>query len=425
MGTNNDTAVAATAATATATTTRAAAVMIQQQQLVNINLLFPLLLSNTDISHGGDLKPKEVRSLKPPEVNQILREASQEEGGHGAAKVAMVMRRMSRGYGEEPGFFKVSMNVSAPVQIGKQMTVSCNANRALELCVFKPPFAKKAKMFTPATQLEYGRIRLSERAKGDPKICEILVDKVEKKDLGDWRCVVGCTCYQNEGEILTVTETQDSMAKEVEALKNNMAKEVEALKNNMAKEVKALKNNTVKKTELQENMDSTAKEVEELKKKMVKKTELQENMDRLSRLEKLSQRGAYCGYQRSWTIAYRVITYQKLMLSEGDAGVLDPNTGVFRASVPGLFQINWSLRNYLKGNDDNLIYLHRNRRVIDESEHYSYITRTASSSQVIGEMGGRTMLLRLGAGDTLYLRTSNFQGGAIRIQFCVMLLAAE
>merc|ERR1712179_109707 len=397
MGTNNDTAVAATAATATATTTRAAAVMIQQQQLVNINLLFPLLLSNTDISHGGDLKPKEVRSLKHPEVNQILREASQEEGGHGAAKVAMVMRRMSRGYGEEPGFFKVSMNVSAPVQIGKQMTVSCNANRALELCVFKPPFAKKAKMFTLATQLEYGRIRLSERAKGDPKICEILVNKVEKKDLGDWRCVVGCTCYQNEGGILTVTETQDSMAKEVEALKN------------MVK-------NMVKK---QENMDSMAEEVEALKKNTVKKSELQENMDRLS------QRGAYCGYRYHHHSSNSVITYQKLMLSEGDAGVLDRKTGVFRASVPGLFQINWSLRNYLKGNDDNLIYLHRNRRVIDESEHYSYITRTASSSQVIGEMGGRTMLLRLGAGDTLYLRTSNFQGGAIRIQFCVMLLAAE
>ena len=61
MATNNDTAVAATAATAataTATATRAAAVMIQQQQLVIINLLFPLLLTNTDISHGGDLKPK-------------------------------------------------------------------------------------------------------------------------------------------------------------------------------------------------------------------------------------------------------------------------------------------------------------------------------------------------------------------------------
>merc|ERR1712179_668952 len=261
LTTSNDTAVAATAAAKA--TKAAAAVMIQQQQLVNINLLFPLLLANTDISHGGDLKPKEVRSLKPPEVNQILREASQEGGGHA---ITRMLRRMSRGYGEEPGFFKLSMNVSAPVQIGKQMTVSCNANRALELCVFKPPFAEKAKMFTPATQLEYGRIRLSERAKGDPKICEILVDKVEKKDLGDWRCVVGCTCYQNEGGILTVTETQDSMAKEVEALKNmvkNMVKKQENM-DSMAEEVEALKNmvnNMVKKTELQETLDSTAKEV--------------------------------------------------------------------------------------------------------------------------------------------------------------------
>jgi len=51
-------AVAATAAKATSTATRPAVIMIQQQQLVNINLLFPLLLSNTDISHGGDLRPK-------------------------------------------------------------------------------------------------------------------------------------------------------------------------------------------------------------------------------------------------------------------------------------------------------------------------------------------------------------------------------
>ena len=28
---------------------------------------------------------------------------------------------------------------------------------------------------------------MSERADGDPKICEIVVNKVEKKDLGDWR----------------------------------------------------------------------------------------------------------------------------------------------------------------------------------------------------------------------------------------------
>ena len=31
--------------------------------------------------------------------------------------------------------------------------------QALSLCIFKPPFAKKAKIFTPTTQLEGGRIR--------------------------------------------------------------------------------------------------------------------------------------------------------------------------------------------------------------------------------------------------------------------------
>ena len=32
--------------------------------------------------------------------------------------------------------------------------------------------------------------RMSERASRDPKICEILVRKVESKDLGDWRSIL-------------------------------------------------------------------------------------------------------------------------------------------------------------------------------------------------------------------------------------------
>ena len=31
---------------------------------------------------------------------------------------------------------------------------------------------------------------MSERSSGDPKICEIVVDKVERKDLGKWRSKV-------------------------------------------------------------------------------------------------------------------------------------------------------------------------------------------------------------------------------------------
>merc|ERR1712179_10268 len=208
------------------------------------------------------------------------------------------------------------------------------------------------------------------------------------------------------------------MAKEVEALNNNMVKKTELQENmdSMAKEVEALKNNMVKEVEALKN--NMAKEVEALKKNMVKKTELQENMDRLSRLDKLSQKGAYCGYRSSWWTAHRVITYEKLMLSEGDAGVLDPNTGVFRASVPGLFQINWSLYNRLTGNDANWIILSRNGERISESWHGSVIDNSASSDRQIAEQGGRTMLLRLAAGDTLTLRTGNtFQGSASYIQF--------
>merc|ERR1712179_379783 len=148
---------------------------------------------------------------------------------------------------------------------------------------------------------------------------------------------------------------------------------VKDIEDSMAKEVEALKNNMVKKTELQENMDSMAKEVEELKKNMVKKTELQENMDRLSensaRLDKLSQRGAYCGLRKwGWYTANSVIKYDKLMLSEGKAGFLVSRTGVWTTRVPGPYQINWSLINHLyKKPFENKIYLYRNGKEIVES----------------------------------------------------------
>merc|ERR1712105_55683 len=98
----------------------------------------------------------------------------------------------------------------------------------------------------------------------------------------------------------------------------------------------------VKKTELQKSLNNMVKKTElqnykNMENNMVKKTELQETLDRLSRLEKLSQRGAYCGYRFVWSTANKVITYKKLMLSEGDAGVLVPATGVWTTRKPGLF----------------------------------------------------------------------------------------
>ena len=42
-------------------------------------------------------------------------------------------------------------------------------------------------------------------------------------------------------------------------------------------------------------------------------------------------------FRNVWSAASSVIKYAKLMLSEGDAGTLDPATGVWTTNVPGLY----------------------------------------------------------------------------------------
>ena len=113
----------------------------------------------------------------------------------------------------------------------------------------------------------------------------------------------------------------------------------------------------------------------------------------------------------------------------------------------GFYQVSWSLRNRLEGDDDNYIYLHRcliplsarmkaclkidkglfqdclhnwhddddgdaikwsyqcfvhrNGQKVGESSHYAYIDDPASSSQRIGEVGGRTMVSMVVIADDL------------------------
>ena len=74
----------------------------------------------------------------------------------------------------------------------------------LNLCIFEPPFPTQPPYLTQShTELEGGRIkyvsynmitnpkpkttRLSERSREKPRVCEILVKKVERKDIGKWK----------------------------------------------------------------------------------------------------------------------------------------------------------------------------------------------------------------------------------------------
>merc|ERR1712179_319539 len=108
----------------------------------------------------------------------------------------------------EEGEKEGNEKVSTPVQLDKPMTVACIANMELwDWCIFKMPCAKRAKTFTPATRYDGGRIRMSKRAIKDPKICEVLVDKVKSRDLGDWRCLLKSKNREYKSKLVTVLET--------------------------------------------------------------------------------------------------------------------------------------------------------------------------------------------------------------------------
>merc|ERR1719234_2179247 len=150
----------------------------------------------------------DVSTLGRREMNRIIHDAVGKKGASKRALGRSLFRRRSNGQARgESGPFTVTGNISFPVQFGRPVTLSCNGNKALGLCVFKPPFAKRPWIFTPGTQHENGRIRMSEKSGGDAIMCEILVDKVEKKDLGKWRCVARCSCGTPKGIVFTLSET--------------------------------------------------------------------------------------------------------------------------------------------------------------------------------------------------------------------------
>jgi len=153
------------------------------------------------------------------------------------------------------------------------------------------------------------------------------------------------------------------------------------------------------------------------------KGELHEQVDRIEQsVEKLSTKSAHCGYQNRWTSADSVITFNTVEVL-GGVGSLVTGTGVYTAQAAGVYQVAWSVLNYLDSGKENWIYLHRNgRQKVDESEHFS---SNDGGNKLIREQGGRTMLVNLQSGETLNLRTDKFDGDAWKISFCVNLVSPQ
>merc|ERR1711962_1816351 len=71
------------------------------------------------------------------------------------------------------------------------------------------------------------------------------------------------------------------------------------------------------------------------------KISIEDNRDILDRL---SIRGAQCGYRRDWTTAGSTITYEKTLLNVG-RGSMDLGSGVWTAQEKGLYQVAWGFHN--------------------------------------------------------------------------------
>jgi len=148
--------------------------------------------------------------------------------------------------------------------------------------------------------------------------------------------------------------------------------------------------------------------------------------EKVARLEKQS---AFCAYRGRWILPNKTITYDSLPLSHG-LGSFDMASGEWTAEVGGQYVVSWDLYSHLFKGEAVMIRLYRRLAGgIEERHshrHYSkfevYSGMTAFDN--IREQGGRTKIMTVREGESLFLRADLFTGEAFRINFCIHLLYA-
>merc|ERR1712013_759764 len=115
-----------------------------------------------------------------------------------------------------------------------------------------------------------------------------------------------------------------------------------------------------------------------------------------------------------------IIPYTSLLYSSTnqEVGGLDISTGIFTAPHGGSYTVYWDTVAHLDRGEYVLIYLQKNGGNIQESRHYS---RYTGPSGLVEELGGRTIIVYLGMGDTLQLYRDDGSGDIWRTTFCVSL----
>jgi len=150
--------------------------------------------------------------------------------------------------------------------------------------------------------------------------------------------------------------------------------------------------------------------------------------EKVARLEKQS---AHCAYQSKWVNESSTITYDSLTLSHG-LGSFDLESGEWKSEVGGQYVVSWDLYSHLFKGEAVMIRLYRRLAgSINEAHSHRHFSKFEVNSGMtsydnIREQGGRTKIVTVQEGESLFLRTdpSEFTGEAFRINFCIHLLYA-
>merc|ERR1711915_1028110 len=126
-------------------------------------------------------------------------------------------------------------------------------------------------------------------------------------------------------------------------------------------------------------------------------------------------------YQDLTTVISSVITFDKELYMESNFCVdadFNLNTGVYTNGWPGTYTVSWNSWVHADLYNPTIIYLRKNGQIINEAIQVSYFF---NDNGYMYEQGGRTMLIRMLAGDTLSLYCDNCFNGVHDITFTISL----
>jgi len=140
---------------------------------------------------------------------------------------------------------------------------------------------------------------------------------------------------------------------------------------------------------------------------------------------RIDQHGAQCGYRAVFTEAQTVVTYDSIFTNDG-VGSMDKDTGKWVAGAAGTYAISMSAYTHLDRRDQNMINLLKNGEDVGKWGEWMF-------GFVGDDMGGRSLVLKLAAGDELTLKTGamavaegdNTQTDVKDLDFCVFLIYAD